>query len=90
MTGDTLGSLVAAVRDHLAPLLIGKDIWPKHDYRPMLQRALVGNTGAHSAVEMALLDAACRATNSRLIDVAFAKPARTRGPADVAARQCDT
>ena len=25
MTGDTLGGLVAAVRDHLAPLLIGKD-----------------------------------------------------------------
>jgi muconate cycloisomerase len=77
MTGDTLGSLVAAVRDHLAPLLIGKDIWPKHDYRPMLQRALVGNTGAHSAVEMALLDAACRATDSRLIDVSMKTPART-------------
>ena len=75
MTGDTLGSLVAAVRDHLAPLLIGKDATA--DHRPMLQRALVGNTGAHSAVEMALLDAACRATNSRLIDVALAKPART-------------
>ena len=70
MTGDTLGSLVAAVRDHLAPLLIGKDR-PTADHRPMLQRALVGNTGAHSAVEMALLDAACRATNSRLIDVAI-------------------
>jgi len=77
MTGDTLGGLVAALRDHLAPLLIGKDIWPKHDYRPMLQRALVGNIGAHSAVEMALLDAACRATNSRLIDIAMAAPART-------------
>jgi muconate cycloisomerase len=76
MTGDTLGGLVAAVRDHLAPLLIGKDIWPKHDYRRMLRRALVGNTGAHSAVEMALLDAACRATNSRLINVVSAKPAR--------------
>ncbi|MEJ0075301.1 MAG: enolase C-terminal domain-like protein [Alphaproteobacteria bacterium] len=77
MTGDTLGSLIAAVRDHLAPLLIGKDIWPKHDYRSMLQRALVGNTGAHSAIEMALLDAACRATRSRLIDVVLAKPARS-------------
>src|SRR6476660_2840612 len=48
MTGDTLGGLVTAVRDHLAPLLTGKDVWPKHDYRPMLQRALVGNSGAHS------------------------------------------
>ena len=77
MTGDTLGGLVAAVRDHLAPLLIGKEISPKHDYRPTLRRALVGNTGAHSAIEMALLDAACRASKTRLIDVALAKPART-------------
>ena len=75
MTGDTLGSLVAAVRDHLAPLLIGKDATA--DHRGMLARALVGNTGAHSAVEMALLDAACRATNSRLIDVSVKTPART-------------
>ena len=75
MTGDTLGSLVVAVRDHLAPLLIGKDAFT--DHRPMLRRALVGNTGAHSAVEMALLDAACRASKTRLIDVAIARPPRT-------------
>jgi muconate cycloisomerase len=77
MTGDTLGGLVAAVRDHLAPLLIGKEIGPKHDHRPVLRRALIGNTGAHSAIEMALLDAACRVARTRLIDVAIAKPART-------------
>src|SRR5689334_6435195 len=35
MTGDTLGGLVAAVRDHLAPLLVGKDVAPGHDHRPM-------------------------------------------------------
>jgi muconate cycloisomerase len=29
MTGDTLGGLVAAVRDHLAPLLIGEDAWAR-------------------------------------------------------------
>jgi len=77
MTGDTLGGLLAAVRDHLAPLLIGADVWPKHDYRRMLRRALVGNTGAHSAVEMALLDVACRATNGRLINIPIADPPRT-------------
>lgn len=76
MTGDTLGGLVSAVRYHLAPLLIGQDVSPKHDHRPTLQRALVGNTGAHSAVEMALLDVACRATHSRLIDVAIGHPPR--------------
>ena len=31
MTGDTLGGLVAAVRDHLAPLLIGQDVWKRAD-----------------------------------------------------------
>src|ERR1043165_7751199 len=75
MTGDTLGGLVAAVRDHLAPLLIGKDA--NADHQPMLQRALVGNTGAHSALEMALLDLAGRAGNMRLIDL-VARPLRTR------------
>src|SRR5881392_1539108 len=42
MTGDTLGGLVAAVRDHLAPLLIGKDAGAGNDYGPLLRRALVG------------------------------------------------
>jgi muconate cycloisomerase len=76
MTGDTLGGLVAAVRDHLAPLLIGKDAWPNNDHRPMLRRALVGNSGAHSAVEMALLDLGSRASLGRLIDFLIAKPPR--------------
>jgi muconate cycloisomerase len=75
MTGDTLGGLVAAVRDHLAPLLTGKDAhdWPA--LRPALQRALVSNGGAHSAMEMAVLDLVGRATGQRLIDL-FGRPRR--------------
>ena len=73
MTGDTLGGLVAAVRDHLSSLLIGKDAGNNHG--PMLRRALVGNSGAHSAVEMALLDLVGRATGTRLIDI-VARPRR--------------
>lgn len=76
MTGDTIGGLVAAVRDHLAPLLIGKDAWLNNDHRPMLTRSLVGNTGAHSAVEMALLDMASRASRCRVIDHVLSQPAR--------------
>src|ERR1700754_2159757 len=40
MTGDTLGGLTAAVRDHLAPLLVGQDAraWPELTAR--LRRAL--------------------------------------------------
>ena len=76
MTGDTPGGLVAAVRDHIAPMLVGKDAsdWPS--LRPALHRALTGNGGAHSAVEMAVLDLIGRATNQRLIDL-IGRPRRT-------------
>jgi muconate cycloisomerase len=69
MTGDTLGGLVAAMRDHLAPLLIGQDAWARPVLIAGLKRALIGNTGAHSAVEMALLDLAGRAAGVPLIDL---------------------
>jgi muconate cycloisomerase len=76
MTGDTQGGLVAAVRDHLAPMLIGQDAhaWPS--VRPALHRALAGNGGAHSAVELAVLDLIGRASGRRLIDL-VAKPRRS-------------
>jgi muconate cycloisomerase len=69
MTGDTLGGLVAAVRDHLAPLLAGQDLrnWPA--LRGAMHRALIGNGGAHSALEMAALDLIGRTTGARLIDL---------------------
>src|SRR6201987_3658708 len=56
MTGDTLGGLVAAVRDHLAPLLTGADAWEHAALGHRMKAALFGNSGAHSAIEMALLD----------------------------------
>jgi muconate cycloisomerase len=76
MTGDTLGGLVAAVRDHLAPLLVGQDAFQRPALMPALRRALMGNPGAHSAVEMALLDLTGRASNRRLIDAVVSKPRR--------------
>jgi muconate cycloisomerase len=69
MTGDTLGGLVAAVRDHLAPMLAGQDARNWFNMRPALHRALVGNGGAHSAVELAVLDLIGRASGQRLIDL---------------------
>jgi muconate cycloisomerase len=69
MTGDTLGGLVAAVRDHLAPLLIRQNAWTRPTLTAMLRKALIGNTGAHSAVEMALLDLSGRAAGLPMIDL---------------------
>lgn len=69
MTGDTLGGLVTAVRDHLAPLLIGEDAWMRPALCRKLRHALYGNTGAHSAVEVALLDLAGQSSGLPLSDL---------------------
>ena len=69
MTGDTLGGLVAAVRDHLAPVLIGEDAWMRGASCRKLKHALYGNTGAHSAIEVALLDLAGRSSGLPVSDL---------------------
>jgi len=69
MTGDTQDGLVAAVRDHLGPLLVGRDALARDEIKPAMTRALMGNTGAHSAVEMALLDLAGRASGTAVINL---------------------
>jgi muconate cycloisomerase len=69
MTGDTLGSLVTAVRDHLGPLLVGEDAWMRPALCRKLKRALFGNTGAHSAVEVALLDLAGQSSGLSVVDL---------------------
>ncbi len=69
MTGDTLGGLVAAVRDHLAPALIDRDAWMRGALCRVLDAILTGNSGAHSAVEMALIDLAGQAAGVPVIDL---------------------
>ena len=68
MTGDTQASLVAAVR-LLAPLMVGEDAWSRPALMRRLAAALMGNTGAHSAIELALLDLVGRAANLPVIDL---------------------
>jgi muconate cycloisomerase len=68
MTGDTLGGLVAAVR-YLAPLIVGTDVWSGSALIRRLGAALMGNTGAHSAIELALLDLAGRAAGLPAIEL---------------------
>jgi len=68
MTGDTQGGLVAAVR-YLAPLIVGADVWPGPALMRRLGAALMGNTGAHSAIELALIDLAGRAAGLPAIEI---------------------
>lgn len=70
MTGDTLPGLVAAVADHLTPVLQGQDARSRAALLERMQTALYGNTGAKAAVDMALIDLigrSCGVTFSDLI-----------------------
>ena len=56
MTGDTLPGMVAAVDAHLAPRLIGRNALDRARLSRELATAVIGNTGAKSACDVALND----------------------------------
>lgn len=56
MTGDTLPGMVAAVRQHMAPLLIGADALDRAELARRCRHSIEHNGGAKAAVEIALLD----------------------------------
>jgi muconate cycloisomerase len=56
MTGDLRDGMVAAVRQHLAPCVLGQDALAHALLAQRCRAALRGNPGAHSALDMALLD----------------------------------
>ena len=75
MTGDTLGGLSPRCATTWRRCWSDRTRATARLMRE-LKRALMGNTGAHSAVEMALLDLAGRASNQPLIDM-LGRAART-------------
>jgi muconate cycloisomerase len=54
---------------YLAPLIVGADVWSGSALMRRLGAALMGNTGAHSAIELALLDLAGRAAGLPAIEL---------------------
>ena len=56
MTGDVLAGMVAAVNNHLAPLVTGQDAMCRAELVQRCARALLHNTGAKCAVDMAIND----------------------------------
>ena len=56
ITGDTTGAIAGAIRDHIAPKLIGRDIEEFETLLKDVQAALVHNTSAKAAVDIALWD----------------------------------
>jgi o-succinylbenzoate synthase len=56
ITGDTHGSIIAAINTVIKPLLIGRDIAEISELTNIVQTALVKNSSAKAAVEIALYD----------------------------------
>ncbi len=56
ITGDTHGSIIAAIRHFIAPRLIGQDVADLNRLCALVQGAMERNTSAKAAVEIALYD----------------------------------
>jgi len=58
MTGDLIAGMVAAIRDLIAPALVGRDLRQLHEALAITGRAVLRNTAAKAAVDLALHDLA--------------------------------
>ena len=56
ITGDTTGAILGAIQDHIAPAILGRDLDEFEDLTAAVQKALVHNTSAKAAVDMAVWD----------------------------------
>lgn len=56
ITGDTTGGIIGAIQDHIAPAILGKEIEDFEALMRLLNGALMHNTSAKAAVDMALWD----------------------------------
>ena len=56
VTGETLGSIEAALRGHIAPALAGRDVAGLEDALAAIDHSIVGNSSAKAAAEIAVWD----------------------------------
>ncbi len=56
ITGDTKGSIIGSIRDHLAPTLIGLDIENLEEILNKLNNCIIKNSSGKAAVDMAIYD----------------------------------
>ena len=77
MTGDLLPGMCAAVESHLAPLVVGQDALTRAELARRCAGALVHNTGAKCALDMAINDLVGRHLGVGLADL-FGGAARER------------
>jgi muconate cycloisomerase len=69
MTGDTLAGMVAAVRNHLAPRLLGRSVLDRASLVRDLSRTIIGNSGAKAGCDIALHDLIGKYLGASLIEL---------------------
>lgn len=56
ITGETKGSITAAIREHIGPAIIGRDMACLEEILLAIQSSMIKNTSAKAAVDMAVYD----------------------------------
>ena len=56
ITGDTKGSIIGAIRDHIAKAIVGMDLENFEEIHLKLDKSIIKNTSAKAAVDIALYD----------------------------------
>ncbi len=56
ITGDTTGSIIGSIQDHISKSIIGRDVDEFEDILQLVQKCIIGNSSAKAAVDMALWD----------------------------------
>ncbi|MDO5301631.1 MAG: dipeptide epimerase [Tissierellia bacterium] len=66
ITGESIPSIVSAIQERMAPLLVGRDTLAMEENQRILHGAMVHNTSAKAAVDMALYDLFAQEMNQPL------------------------
>ena len=56
VTGHTTGAIIGALKEHVIPNLLGRDVDDFEDVMQLIQSCVVGNSSAKAAADMALWD----------------------------------
>ena len=56
VTGDTAGAIIGAIRDHIVPTILGREVDDFENLMLALNACILKNTSAKAAVDMALWD----------------------------------
>ncbi|MDI9460774.1 MAG: dipeptide epimerase [Saccharofermentanales bacterium] len=63
VTGDTMGANIAAIKEHIAPSIVGKSIKDFDELLCRVYKSIQHNTSAKAAVDMALFDLFAQSLN---------------------------